>query len=337
MQIDQEKRKGASSSRSEELAEGHAAAVSEEVAKGPADEPEEQEVGYDLDGRPLLKGHGASAATVRGPNDPDFPLLVWLRGDEPYCGDFTLDADDVMERLGIKRSRLTQISGRELRVGRMRMGRYIRPVYRSEDVEAYKQWTRATASHVKAASVLQGAAKDLSESFSATVESLTQDVHVARDLQDEALKLQLALQKQLTDMQAALNVEFNERLQFLREQFQSQQRDLLYALHETVQQSQNHTAARLQTLELQLTTISPTVQLIPEMQKLAMQDTATKFAVLASEVAALSAELPPKAKARRATISRRRVLRASSMTPKVSEVKQRRPHKKPRRKMLRHG
>jgi len=83
-------------------------------------------------------------------HDPtDLPLLVWLRGDEPYFDSFTLDADQVMNDLGIKRSRLTQISGKELRVGRKRDGRYVRPVYRAEDVAAYKEWSRAPATQVR--------------------------------------------------------------------------------------------------------------------------------------------------------------------------------------------
>jgi hypothetical protein len=88
----------------------------------------------------------------------DFPMIVWLRGDEPWFGEFSLDADAVMEKLGIKRSRLTQISGKELRVGRARIDRYIRPLYRTLDVENYLNWTRATASHKKSSAALKSAA-----------------------------------------------------------------------------------------------------------------------------------------------------------------------------------
>lgn len=88
---------------------------------------------------------------------PDLPMIVWLRGDEAWYPQFDLDADAVMQRLGIKRSRLTQISGKELRVGRVRMDRYIRPIYRSADVEQYSNWTRATASHQKSSSALKEA------------------------------------------------------------------------------------------------------------------------------------------------------------------------------------
>lgn len=89
------------------------------------------------------------------------PMVVWLRGDESYCDEFSLDADAVMERLGIRRTRLTQISGRELRVGRTRRGRYVVPVYRPVDVTEYQQWTRATATHVKSSHLVQEAADSL--------------------------------------------------------------------------------------------------------------------------------------------------------------------------------
>ena len=43
---------------------------------------------------------------------------VWLKGDEDFFEDFNWNADQVMNYLGIKRSRLNQISGKELRVGK---------------------------------------------------------------------------------------------------------------------------------------------------------------------------------------------------------------------------
>ena len=94
--------------------------------------------------------------------DPEnLPMIVWLRGDEPYVEQFNLDADAAMEQLGIKRSRLTQISGKELRVGRIRIDRYTRPVYRAEDIEAYKSWSRAPATHQRSSSVINEAADEL--------------------------------------------------------------------------------------------------------------------------------------------------------------------------------
>jgi hypothetical protein len=108
---------------------------------------------------PLVAHHG------------ELPMLVWLRGDEPICAEFTLDADAVMAMLGIRRSRLTQISGKELRVGRMRRGRYVVPVFRPIDVEEYKAWSRAPATHLKSSSVLKEAADSLAEQSRSILDS----------------------------------------------------------------------------------------------------------------------------------------------------------------------
>ena len=88
-------------------------------------------------------------------NESDLPMLVWIRGDEDYADDFDLSADQAMEMIGIRRSRLTQISGKELRVGKKRIGRYVRPVFRKVDIEAYKAWTRPTATSKKSSSILE--------------------------------------------------------------------------------------------------------------------------------------------------------------------------------------
>jgi len=91
----------------------------------------------------------------------ELPMVVWLNGNESYFEAFTLDADAVMAHLGLKRSRLTQISGKELRVGRAKMGRYIRPIYRPCDVEAYQAWVKPTATHKKSSSVIEEAVQHL--------------------------------------------------------------------------------------------------------------------------------------------------------------------------------
>lgn len=152
-------------------------------------------------------------------NEDIFPQIVWLRGDEPYLESFCLDADAVMAELGIKRSRLTQISGRELRVGRMRIDRYVRPMYRREDVEAYKQWSRATATHQKSSLVLKEAASRLEEQGSLIEEKIqaassdwTQHLASLINRQGENLRLTLETWK-LETHQETSNVE--ERLQLL--------------------------------------------------------------------------------------------------------------------------
>ena len=53
------------------------------------------------------KVEGASTDSLE-----ELPMVVILRGDEPYAESFCRDADYVMKKLQIKRSRLTQISGK---------------------------------------------------------------------------------------------------------------------------------------------------------------------------------------------------------------------------------
>lgn len=93
----------------------------------------------------------------------DLPMIVFLSSDNEIVEEFSMDADAAMEALGIKRSRLTQISGKELRVGKIRIDRYTRPVYRPCDIENYKKWTRATASHLNSSKVINEAVLKLNE------------------------------------------------------------------------------------------------------------------------------------------------------------------------------
>ncbi len=94
-------------------------------------------------------------------SDKALPMVVHLRGDEECVEDFLFDAQAAMEFLGIKRSRLTQISGKELRVGRIRQDRYVRPVYRKIDLDDYQSWTRKTASHQSSSQAIETAVEKL--------------------------------------------------------------------------------------------------------------------------------------------------------------------------------
>ena len=129
--------------------------------------------------------------------DPEhFPMLVWLRGDEIYCEEFSLGADAVMEILGIKRSRLTQISGRELRVARRRDGRYIRPMYRPADVEDYKLNARAPMTHLKSSEVFNHTFDGVWEQFD---NKLTQEVEFLKELQQELFIKSIESMKKIID------------------------------------------------------------------------------------------------------------------------------------------
>ena len=119
----------------------------------------------------------------------ELPMVVILRGDEPYAESFCRDADYVMEKLQIKRSRLTQISGKDLRVGRIRVDRYVRPMYRDEDIEKYQSWTRSPATHKNSSQMIDLAVERLeqkSEEFALGLKDVLSDIEsgVAAEIKD---------------------------------------------------------------------------------------------------------------------------------------------------------
>ena len=182
--------------------------------------------GFDFFSRPLC--------------DPEnFPMLVWLRGDESYCEDFSLGADAVMEILGIKRSRLTQISGRELRVARRRDGRYVKPMYRPIDVEDYKDHARAPMSHLKSSEVFHQTFEGIWEQLDS---KLTQEIESLKELQLHVLgQLKSTFKKQL-DQNLAQNL--LQMTQFMNVQFTT-----LESIQKISQQSlQNWVALQLSEL-----------------------------------------------------------------------------------------
>ena len=105
----------------------------------------------------------ATNSTSSQNKNDDLPIIVWLKGDEPYFSDFSWDANEVMKVLSIKRSRLNQISGKELRVGKARIDHYIRPIYRPCDVKHYLSWTRPTASHKRSSTIIEEARQKLED------------------------------------------------------------------------------------------------------------------------------------------------------------------------------
>lgn len=109
-------------------------------------------------------------------------MVVHLRGDEDFAHEFALTTDDAMSILQIKRSRLTQISGKELRVGKKRVDRYVRPVYRQCDIQNYLEWTRPTASHRSSSEAL----KEAGQSLNSEIRKNFKDIEKAfASLQDE--------------------------------------------------------------------------------------------------------------------------------------------------------
>jgi plasmid maintenance system antidote protein VapI len=165
-------------------------------------------------------------------------MTLWLRGDETYCGSFNLDAEAVMELLGIKRTRLTQISGRELRVARIKRGRYIVPVYRPEDVEQYRSWSRATATHLKSTQAVTEATENLKDQTSQLLhktEALLQNLadSMAEDLLS---RVALPLSKMLIQgLIPALQTEAKAKMSHMEFLNEALGQNLEYSLRETGQ------------------------------------------------------------------------------------------------------
>ena len=164
------------------------------------------------------------ASSAEEPAKEKLPMVVFLRGDEEIVPDFNLSAEDAMNILGIKRSRLTQISGKELRVGRIRVDRYVRPVFRAEDVENYLKWTRATASHKAASSALTDAGQRVLESMEERLLRGRDDTKKVVEESLDGIKRQIKdsfVRKKLEDMAAresffALKETLTERMRVMQ-------------------------------------------------------------------------------------------------------------------------
>ena len=123
---------------------------------------------------------------------PKLPQNIFLHGEEAFYEDFSLSAEEAMEMLQIKRTRLRDISGHELRVGRKRDGRYIRPFYRLQDIESYKEKQQQRHSR-------QGASAQLiSNYFASHEESVSQQLEA--DLGEVSQQLQSHLRRQISQI-----------------------------------------------------------------------------------------------------------------------------------------
>jgi hypothetical protein len=218
---------------------------------------------------------GGAAQTTWDESDESqqaIPMIVWLRGDEPWFNQFDMDAESVMAALGIKRSRLTQISGKDLRVGRVRMDRYIRPVYRSLDVEQYLKWTRATASHQKSSDAIKIAVDQLQEQstcIQSTLESISStftdsirnemasfiDGTVAAGMAPMIAQLN-SFQSSMTDLAQQLTIKVTEST----EQFRVAAENMQLTLQETTR----YQSAAFEVLTLQLNQTSEKAALMEE-------------------------------------------------------------------------
>jgi hypothetical protein len=235
-------------------------------------------------------------------------MIVWLRGDEPWFTQFDMDADAVMTALGIKRSRLTQISGKDLRVGRVRMDRYIRPVYRSIDVEQYLRWTRATASHQKSSDAIKIAVDQLqhqSENIQNTLQSLT--TSFTNDLKlemstfiSECVAIGLApIHENLTEFKGSIT-EITSRLETAITTSTQSLQQATETLAGTISDAVRQQAAALELLTLQLNQMSEKTALMEERMSAWDKMITANLKMLASDVASLKKANPfQKAKSRK--------------------------------------
>lgn len=120
--------------------------------------------------------------------DQTLPMVLTLRGDETIVDEFNYDSEQAMSFLGIKRSRLNQISGRELRVARVRRDRYIRPVYRESDLKDYLEWTRATATHMSSSKAIEQAVENLDDRFNDVLQVFNEKLDQVADAQQAFMK-----------------------------------------------------------------------------------------------------------------------------------------------------
>ena len=77
------------------------------------------------------------------------------------ASEFDCNAEQAMEYLGIKRSRLTQISGNQLPCARIKVDRYIRPMYRWSDVQSYRERLQLSVSYSKSKQEVHEASSEL--------------------------------------------------------------------------------------------------------------------------------------------------------------------------------
>lgn len=100
-------------------------------------------------------------SSVMGASSEAHKNYLYLDPSSPEAQEFDCDAAEAMTYLGIKRSRLTQISGQSLVCARIKVDRYTRPMYRWSDVKAYHEQSKARVSYSKSTAVLETATQSL--------------------------------------------------------------------------------------------------------------------------------------------------------------------------------
>jgi len=159
------------------------------------------------------------------PSD-SLPMTINFRGDEPMAADFSVSAEKAMDLLGIKRSRLNQISGRELRVAKMRVDGYVRPIYRLADVNEYLSWSRAPVTHKRSSEAIDDAVSRLESQ--------------AQELKEELMGEGNALHTTVIQAVAMLEVSLQNQMRVLRKSVAS--KDTYFPLMTAMEQQKNQLA-----------------------------------------------------------------------------------------------
>ena len=82
-------------------------------------------------------------------NTDDQNNIIYLSNDDPRIQEYTHNATEAMNILGIKKSRLHQITGTKLPCARIKIGRYLKPMYRHSDITDYLESLRTPISSAK--------------------------------------------------------------------------------------------------------------------------------------------------------------------------------------------
>lgn len=159
------------------------------------------------------------------PSD-SLPMTINFRGDEPMAADFSVSAEKAMDLLGIKRSRLNQISGRELRVAKMRVDGYVRPIYRLADVNEYLSWSRAPVTHKRSSEAIDDAVSRLESQ--------------AQELKEELMGEGNALHTTVIQAVAMLEVSLQNQMRVLRKSVAS--KDTYFPLMTAMEKQKNQLA-----------------------------------------------------------------------------------------------
>ena len=100
--------------------------------------------------------------------------ILYLSTADPRILEYDCSAAQAMEILGIKRSRLHQITGSKLACARIKIGRYLRPMYKKSDLTDYLHSLRSPLSKAKSQKI-----------FDDSLNSLKNFIHEIKNLKDE--------------------------------------------------------------------------------------------------------------------------------------------------------